>query len=101
MYEVLTFNRKGKGWFALRDATGVPARFNGIPGSLEEAQDIIAAEGYRPTNRQVLSKYATRFPEINLFHITLIAASWSDAHQKFFAENGVIDTIYVPKPHND
>lgn len=67
----------------------------------EEAQEIIAAEGYRPTNRQVLSKYATRFPEINLFPITLIAASWSDAHQKFFAENGIIDAIYVPKPRTD
>lgn len=41
VYEVLISDRKGKGWFALRDATGAPARFTGIPGSLEEARNII------------------------------------------------------------
>ncbi len=66
----------------------------------EEAQDIIAAEGYRPINEQISSKYAKRFPAMNLFPITLIAENWNDAHQKFFAENGIIDTIYVPKPRN-
>ena len=67
----------------------------------EEAQEIIALEGYRPYDRNVRARYAKRFPELNLFPITVIARDWSDAQQKFFAENGVIDLIYVPKPRND
>jgi len=67
----------------------------------DEAQEIIAAEGYRPSNPTVLARHAQRFPELILFPITVIARDWSDAQQKFFAENGVIDTIYVPKPRND
>ena len=67
----------------------------------EEAQDIIAREGYRPSNAKVLARYAARLPDVDLFPITLIASSWSDAQQKFFAENGVIDTFYVPKPRSE
>jgi len=67
----------------------------------EEAQEIIASEGYRPYDRNVLARHAKRFPEMNLFPIAVIARDWSDAQQKFFAENGVIDLIYVPKPRND
>ncbi|QGM97410.1 sulfate ABC transporter substrate-binding protein [Methylocystis parvus] len=67
----------------------------------EDAQEIIAREGYRPSNEKVLARHADRLPEINLFPITLIAKSWSDAQQKFFAENGVIDTFYVPKPRSE
>lgn len=67
----------------------------------EEAQEIIARDGYRPSNEKVLARHADRLPDINLFPITLIAKSWSDAQQKFFAENGVIDTFYVPKPRTE
>lgn len=67
----------------------------------EEAQEIIAREGYRPSNEKVLARHANRLPDVNLFPITLIARNWSDAQQKFFAENGVIDTFYVPKPRSE
>lgn len=67
----------------------------------EEAQEIIAAEGYRPLDANVLARNAKRFPNLDLFPISVIARDWSDAQQKFFAENGVIDLIYVPKPRND
>ena len=40
-YEILLFERKGKGWSALRQPDGSPARFNGIPGSIEEAEEIM------------------------------------------------------------
>ena len=67
----------------------------------EEGQEIIASEGYRPYDPKVLARHAKRFPDLNLFPIGVIARDWSDAQQKFFAENGVIDVIYVPKPRND
>jgi sulfate/thiosulfate transport system substrate-binding protein len=66
-----------------------------------EAQNIIAREGYRPINKAIAEQYAKRLPPLNLFPITLIAKDWADAQQKFFAENGVVDAIYVAKPRVD
>ena len=67
----------------------------------DEAQNIIATEGYRPSNAKIAEKYVKRLPPIKLFPITLIAKDWSDAQEKFFAENGVVDTIYRPKPRTE
>lgn len=64
----------------------------------EEAQELIAREGYRPSDEKILARHRDRLPDVNLFPIALIARDWTDAQQKFFAENGVIDTFYVPKP---
>jgi sulfate/thiosulfate transport system substrate-binding protein len=64
----------------------------------DEAQEIIAGSGYRPMKPEIARKYADRFPPIVLFPITAIARNWEDAQQKFFAENGIIDTVYKPKP---
>jgi sulfate/thiosulfate-binding protein len=67
----------------------------------DEAQEIIAEEGYRPTNKAIAARHADRLPPLNLFPITLVAKDWNDAQQKFFGENGLIDVIYVPKPRVD
>jgi sulfate transport system substrate-binding protein len=64
----------------------------------DAAQNIIAKEGYRPFNTAIAEKYVERLPPLKLFPITLIARDWNDAQQKFFAENGVVDSIYVAKP---
>jgi sulfate transport system substrate-binding protein len=61
-------------------------------------QEIIAKSGYRPFKTEVLRKHAQQFPPLNLFHITRIANDWDDAQRKFFAENGIIETVYRPKP---
>lgn len=67
----------------------------------DEAQEIIAREGYRPFNKAILEKHADRLPPITLFPITAIAASWSDAQLRFFADNGILDAVYTPKPRTD
>jgi sulfate/thiosulfate transport system substrate-binding protein len=64
----------------------------------EPAQQIIAKDGYRPFNSAVLKQHEARLPAIKLFSISAIAASWPEAQQKFFADNGIIDTVYKPKP---
>jgi sulfate/thiosulfate-binding protein len=64
----------------------------------DPAQEIIAESGYRPYNPRVLARYGKRFPRLNLFPITDIAKDWVDAQQKFFGENGIIETVYQPKP---
>jgi sulfate/thiosulfate transport system substrate-binding protein len=60
----------------------------------DEGQETIARHFYRPTDRAVLAKHGDVFPQINLFSITAIAASWDAAQQKFFSDGGVFDAIY-------
>jgi ABC-type sulfate transport system substrate-binding protein len=43
-------------------------------------------------------KFAARLPRIELFTIGAVARDWDDAEQKFFAPNGIIDTVYTTKP---
>ena len=62
----------------------------------EEAQHILAKHHYRPINEAVRRQYTARLPELKLFPITTVAASWEDAQQKFFANGAVFDTIYKP-----
>lgn len=64
----------------------------------DEAQETIARDGYRPIDPRVLARHAERLPPLHLFPVTAIAASWEDAQNRFFGENGVIDTVYRPKP---
>jgi sulfate transport system substrate-binding protein len=64
----------------------------------DAAQEIIARNGYRPSNPKILEKYAERLPTLKLFDVTAVAKSWDDAQAKFFGENGIIDTVYRPKP---
>lgn len=62
----------------------------------DEGQETIVRHFYRPTNAAVLVKHSDRFPQINLFPITVVAASWDAAQDKFFADGGLFDAIYKP-----
>jgi sulfate/thiosulfate transport system substrate-binding protein len=64
----------------------------------DQAQDTVAEFGYRPFRQESLAKFANRFPKLDTFRVTAVAKDWTDAQQKFFAENGIIDTVYKPKP---
>ena len=64
----------------------------------DAAQETMAKLGYRPINADILAKHAGQFPALDLFPVTLLARDWDDAQQKFFAENGVIDTVTTPPP---
>jgi sulfate transport system substrate-binding protein len=61
------------------------------------AQETLAKYGYRPIDTEILKKHANRFPNLDLFPVTILAKDWDDAQQKFFAENGIFDVIYKPK----
>jgi sulfate transport system substrate-binding protein len=60
-----------------------------------EGQEIAAKNYYRPRNTEVAAKYASTFPKLNLFDITLFGG-WQDAQKKHFADGGVFDQIYQP-----
>jgi sulfate/thiosulfate-binding protein len=59
----------------------------------DEAQEILARDGYRPSNPAILAKHGALLPHIALFPITLIATDWLDAQAKFFDDGGVFDAI--------
>jgi sulfate/thiosulfate-binding protein len=58
-----------------------------------QAQEIIAAHGYRPIDPVVLNKHAATLPKMELFPVTTLAKDWNDAQQKFFGDNGIFETI--------
>ena len=61
----------------------------------DEAQEIIAKWGYRPSNPAVLEKHRAALPPFKkLFTIRDVAGSWREAQKKFFSEGGVFDQVY-------
>lgn len=62
----------------------------------DPAQDVIAKYGYRSINPQIQAKYRAQLPDIALFPVTAIAKDWDDAAEKFFGDNGIVDTIHIP-----
>ncbi|MGY2050279.1 sulfate ABC transporter substrate-binding protein [Methylobacterium sp. JK268] len=57
------------------------------------AQETIARLGYRPSNAEVLARHADRLPPLTLFPVTALAPDWAAAQQRFFGENGILDTV--------
>jgi sulfate transport system substrate-binding protein len=62
-----------------------------------EAQDVIAANHYRPRRTESLAKYAKDLPLLPLFTLEQIGGDWATAQQKFFADGGVFDQVYLKK----
>lgn len=60
----------------------------------DEAQEIIAANFYRPINAEILAKHANVFRSIELFPITAVATDFDAAQAKFFGEGAIFDSIY-------
>ena len=59
-----------------------------------EAQDVIGANFYRPTEAAAKAKYAAQFPKIKLVTIDGEFGGWQAAQKKFFADGGVFDRIF-------
>ena len=63
------------------------------------AQEIIAANGYRPRDANVAARHAARFPPVPLFDIDRNFGGWKKAQDIFFADGGQFDQIYAAAPH--
>jgi sulfate transport system substrate-binding protein len=61
----------------------------------DEAQEILAEDGYRPENATILSQHQDLLPQLTLFAITTIARDWNDAQEKFFGDNGLFNAIHA------
>ena len=60
-----------------------------------EGQDLAGKHGFRPTDAATLTRYASKFPKVELFTIDEKFGSWKDANAKHFADGGIFDQIYV------
>lgn len=59
----------------------------------EEGQEVAAKNFYRPRNPSVAEKYASQFPAVETFTVDEVFGGWQAAHQKHFADGGVLDQI--------
>lgn len=62
----------------------------------DDAQELIAQHGYRPYKAEILARHSDRLPPLALFSVTAVANDWDDARQKFFGDNGILDTLTAP-----
>jgi len=63
----------------------------------DEAQEIFAQNGYRPSNAAILRKHEDLLPNVVLFPVTLVAKDWDDAQERFFGDNGIFNAIRPAK----
>ena len=60
----------------------------------DEAQEIIAKNGYRPSNQDILNKYGDTFDlNVKLCNIQDFGG-WNQAYDDFFADGKIFDEIY-------
>ena len=60
----------------------------------DEAQEIIAKNGYRPSNQEILNKYGDTFDlNVKLCNIQDFGG-WNQAYDDFFADGKIFDEIY-------
>jgi len=60
------------------------------------AQEIEAANFYRPRDPAVLAAHAADFPKLTLYDFAATFGDWQKAQATFFADKGVFDQIYKP-----
>ena len=61
-----------------------------------EGQEIAARNFYRPVDKEVAARYASRFARVNLFTIDEVFGGWHKAQGTHFADGGVFDQIFQP-----
>jgi len=59
-------------------------------------QDIAARNYYRPTTPAIAAKYASQFPQLELFTIADVFGGWRNANAAHFNDGASFDRIYAP-----
>jgi len=58
-------------------------------------QEIAAKNYYRPSNATIAAKYASQFPQLQLFTINDVFGGWNKANAAHFADGASFDRIYA------
>jgi sulfate transport system substrate-binding protein len=59
-----------------------------------EGQEIAARNFYRPSSKEVLAKYSSTFPKLNLVTVDEFFGGWTKAQKVHFASGGTFDKIF-------
>ena len=59
-------------------------------------QELAAKHHYRPRDKEVAAKYASKFPSLNLIVLDEVFGSWHQAQETHFVDGGTFDQIYQP-----
>lgn len=62
-----------------------------------QAQEIIAANYYRPTDETVAAKYAAAFPKVKLITVDKVFGGSAKAQKDHFSDGGTFDQVFHPK----
>ncbi len=62
----------------------------------DTGQQIAAKHFFRPSNKEILAKYAGQYPKLDLFTIAEVFGGWDKATKDHFADGGSFDQIYSP-----
>ena len=60
----------------------------------DTGQEIAAKHFFRPSNKDVLAKYANQYPKLELFTIDDVFGGWTKATKEHFVDGGSFDQIY-------
>jgi sulfate transport system substrate-binding protein len=60
-----------------------------------EGQDIVARNFFRPTDADVLARYAAQFPSMRLFTVDRVFGGWERAQMQHFNDGGVYDRLFT------
>ncbi|MFZ0695302.1 MAG: sulfate ABC transporter substrate-binding protein [Alphaproteobacteria bacterium] len=64
-----------------------------------KGQEIAAKNFYRPRDADVASRYADKFPKLDLFTIDDVFGGWKKAQSTHFADGGIFDQITGAASH--
>ncbi len=60
----------------------------------EPGQEIAARHFFRPSNKDILAKYANQYPKLELFTIADVFGGWTKATKDHFVDGASFDQIY-------
>jgi sulfate transport system substrate-binding protein len=60
-----------------------------------EAQETLAENHYRVTDKDVAAKHATEFPEVKLLTVDEVFGGWGKVQSEHLAEGGILDQVFA------
>lgn len=60
-----------------------------------EAQETLAENNYRVTDKEVAAKHAAEFPEVKLLTVDEVFGGWGKVQAEHLAEGGILDKVFV------
>ncbi len=64
----------------------------------DEGQELAARHFFRPSNKDILAKYAGQYPKLELFTIDEVFGGWTKATKEHFVDGASFDQIYTSAP---